>query len=284
MPMPLIIAHAEEKLLMHLSDIAPDRLHWRAAVLNGSQMQRTHRRMLRLREAHVSVYEIIKEADIAAFFCQNADIVFLFRYNAQQDSWPILQSIVRELLPYLDPGDIDFTTLFTFYNLETGFESLESRVRAMKHEEEQIAQETLQSYEWNPKAFLEAQKKRKLRRTKLAALIEDNYTMRQLAKTVLQPHYGVVLACNGYEGLEMYNNYAPDLVFLDIDIPHINGLQVLQTIMAADAQANVVMFSAHSEPENLQEAMRLGAKGFVTKPFTAEKVLQYARKAMDKAS
>lgn len=260
---------------------------WRAAVFHGSHMEKALKRMLRMRESEITLHAITKKSNIAAYCCADCDIVFLFS-DMLQDSWTVFQNIVKELLPHFDPDDIDYKSLFTFYHLRDAYDEVVQMVEAKKlsaQQEEQGggkmpgANQDFQSHEWKPKVFVRALKKRHGRNKPLAAIVEDDYTMRQLASGVLRLHYDVVSAGDGYMALELYNSCAPDLVFLDIEIPYIDGLAVLRKIIETDPYASVIMFSSHSRHDMLQQAMDLGAKGFVTKPFTAEKLLQYAKHA-----
>ena len=76
-----------------------------------------------------------------------------------------------------------------------------------------------------------------------------------------------------------YVNKAPDVLFLDIGLPDINGHDVLERLFKLDPQAYVVMFSGNGDRENVLKAVELGAKGFVGKPFTQEKLIQYIEKS-----
>ena len=76
-----------------------------------------------------------------------------------------------------------------------------------------------------------------------------------------------------------YVNKAPDVLFLDIGLPDINGHEVLEKLFKLDPDAYVVMFSGNGDKENIMKAVELGAKGFVGKPFSQEKLLQYIQKS-----
>jgi two-component system chemotaxis response regulator CheY len=64
----------------------------------------------------------------------------------------------------------------------------------------------------------------------------------------------------------------PDLVFLDIELPDINGQQLLQQIKAQDDKTQVVMITAHNTVDNVQLSINAGASGFIAKPFSAQRV------------
>jgi two-component system chemotaxis response regulator CheY len=69
------------------------------------------------------------------------------------------------------------------------------------------------------------------------------------------------------------------VLFLDIGLPDIDGLKVLERIFKLDPQAYVVMFSGNGSKEHIMRAVELGARGFVGKPFTKEKLFQYIEKS-----
>lgn len=71
-------------------------------------------------------------------------------------------------------------------------------------------------------------------------------------------------------------------MFLDINLPDISGHDVLARLRDIDPQIYAVMLSGHTQSENVMEALKMGAKGFVSKPFTKEKLLQYIAKCPKK--
>jgi two-component system chemotaxis response regulator CheY len=75
--------------------------------------------------------------------------------------------------------------------------------------------------------------------------------------------------------LHLYAMHAPDATFLDIELPDANGYTVLKQCVAADKAAFIVMLSANSVKEHILASLEEGAQGFVTKPFTKEKLIHY---------
>ena len=72
---------------------------------------------------------------------------------------------------------------------------------------------------------------------------------------------------------------APDAVLLNIGLPDASGLEVLKCIRALDPYAYVVMLTGQASRENVLQATQLGAKGFIGKPFTSEKLLSCIAKS-----
>lgn len=106
-------------------------------------------------------------------------------------------------------------------------------------------------------------------------IIEDDAFSLKLVSNVLQKKYPLTGLNSADRALETYARLAPDILFLDINLPDVTGHELLEKIMASDPSACVVMISGNSDMDNVTQAMKLGAKGFIAKPFTSEKLLQY---------
>ena len=77
---------------------------------------------------------------------------------------------------------------------------------------------------------------------------------------------------NGEEIVRHYNQLRPDITMLDINMPKKNGLEALAEILAINPQAFVVMVSAESTADNVQAALKAGAKGFIAKPYNSNRI------------
>lgn len=113
--------------------------------------------------------------------------------------------------------------------------------------------------------------------TEILVIEDDDFTAR-LVRNALKEQAGIHRAAEAVPALSAYASIAPDLVFLDINLPGISGHDLLEKILKHDPDAYVVMLSANADQANILHAMQCGAKGFVGKPFTKEKLLQYMRK------
>ena len=108
-------------------------------------------------------------------------------------------------------------------------------------------------------------------------LIDDSSLSRTVLKRALGNHNQFVEAEEGMRGLELYFLEHPDVVFLDLTMPGMNGLEVLAQIKQLDPHARVIVGTADIQTMTHQEALALGADGVITKPFTAEGVAQVVR-------
>ena len=79
---------------------------------------------------------------------------------------------------------------------------------------------------------------------------------------------------NGRIAVEMYTRLQPDLVLMDMVMPEMGGLDAVREIRALDPKARVAMCSAMGQQQLIDESLEAGALGFITKPFTAARVLE----------
>lgn len=77
-------------------------------------------------------------------------------------------------------------------------------------------------------------------------------------------------ATNGLEAVELYGKLRPDLVLLDITMPRQDGIEALRKIMAQDKGATVIVVSSVGHKEMVWKTLTLGAKSFVTKPYSSD--------------
>ena len=106
--------------------------------------------------------------------------------------------------------------------------------------------------------------------------VDDMLFMRTALKKILESSgYEIVgEAENGRDGVEKYKRTLPDIVTMDITMPDMDGLEALGKIKEINPDAKVVMVSAMGQEKNIFEAVKLGAKNFIVKPFKADKVLE----------
>ncbi len=111
-------------------------------------------------------------------------------------------------------------------------------------------------------------------------MIEDDAFSRRLVENVLQKTYSLTGLGEATYALETYARLAPDLLFLDINLPDVTGHELLEKILALDPDAQVIMLSGNCDRENITQAMSKGAKGFIAKPFTKDKLFQYIERCL----
>jgi two-component system chemotaxis response regulator CheY len=88
-------------------------------------------------------------------------------------------------------------------------------------------------------------------------------------------------ASNGEEAVELYQDKRPDVVLMDITMPKMDGLAALKQILKFDPQAKVIMCSALGQQSLIAQALQLGAKDFIVKPFREERVIAAIKAILD---
>ena len=113
-------------------------------------------------------------------------------------------------------------------------------------------------------------------------IVDDAAFMRKLLTDALVSggHEVVGEAGNGIEAVARWQELRPELTTLDITMPEKDGLAALAEIMAIDPSAKIIMCSALGQEAKVLEAVRLGAKDFVVKPFQPPRVLEAVDKAL----
>jgi two-component system nitrogen regulation response regulator NtrX len=111
-------------------------------------------------------------------------------------------------------------------------------------------------------------------------VVDDEQNIRWSLGLVLgDAGYRVVSAGDGVEALAAVEAEPPDAVFLDIELPKLNGMEVLRRLRTERPDLPVVMVTGHGTIERAVEATRLGALDFVEKPFSSDRILLLARNA-----
>ena len=99
--------------------------------------------------------------------------------------------------------------------------------------------------------------------------------------TALAEMIGIVLRTEGFEphfcedggtAVDAFRSAKPDLVLLDIEMPEMDGISAIRAILQASPGAKIVVCTAMSKHNQIQEAVAAGAKDFIVKPFRDEKV------------
>ncbi len=113
-------------------------------------------------------------------------------------------------------------------------------------------------------------------------VVDDDPGIRESFRLILEDDYDVVAVPDGREALETLRSYQVDLVLLDIRLPDLDGIEVLERIKALDEHVEVILVTAVQTVRTAVAAMKLGAFDYVTKPFEEEEFLSLVRRALEK--
>ncbi|MCZ7608550.1 MAG: sigma-54 dependent transcriptional regulator [Ignavibacterium sp.] len=120
---------------------------------------------------------------------------------------------------------------------------------------------------------------------KSVLIIDDELQICESIKMILEYEgYDVEFTTSANEGLEIFSSKDFAAVFLDIQMPELNGFEVLKKIKEQKQSASVIIISAHGSVENAIKATRLGAFDFLEKPIDRDKLLISVRNAAESAS
>ena len=106
-------------------------------------------------------------------------------------------------------------------------------------------------------------------------IVDDNADIRTLLRTILQPHYQLLEAADGQEGLRVAHEQVPDLIVSDVMMPVMNGLEFCQQIKTdfVTSHIPVILLTARALNKHQIEGYESGADAYITKPFQADLLL-----------
>lgn len=107
-------------------------------------------------------------------------------------------------------------------------------------------------------------------------LVDDASFIRTLLRRIVEEngHEVVGEACNGLEALVKHRELNPDLIFMDITMPEMDGISTIKEIRLTDDKVKIVVCSAMSQKRMVLEAVKSGADDFIEKPFKEEKIIE----------
>ena len=113
-------------------------------------------------------------------------------------------------------------------------------------------------------------------------VVDDEHSVRwAFDKAFRKAGYDTALAENGLAGLELFKEYRPDLTFIDIRMPKMDGLQLLTKIKEIEPGAQIVVMTAYTDMETTITAMKLGAYDFLSKPFDINECMLLVSRAIN---
>lgn len=106
-------------------------------------------------------------------------------------------------------------------------------------------------------------------------LVDDSEFMRKLLKKFLTPKHTIVgEADDGIVAVERFDEWNPEVVLMDIVMPHMDGITATRHITRAHPEVKVIMCTSIGEEKKVKAAIEAGAVGYVTKPFHGPNVLK----------
>lgn len=120
---------------------------------------------------------------------------------------------------------------------------------------------------------------------KISVMIADDHVlMREGLKQLLELENDIdviVQAGDGKEAVDRAVEYNPDVILLDINMPNMNGIDVLRRLKDLGVKSNIIMLTIHEDKEYLFETMKIGADGYVLKDSDADSLIKAIRNVND---
>ena len=113
-------------------------------------------------------------------------------------------------------------------------------------------------------------------------IVDDEENIRALLKGILSDVAEVYEAENGKKGLAMFQEHKPDLILLDIMLPDISGVELLQEIREKNSDVKIIMITAYETIKSVIEIMNIKISGYITKPFIVKDVRERVKKLLEK--
>ena len=102
-------------------------------------------------------------------------------------------------------------------------------------------------------------------------LVDDSKMARKMTnkvlKAIINDEFEIIEATNGEEAVAKYKEYCPDICFMDLTMPQLDGFEATKQICEFDRDAKIVVISADIQEKSLQKAKQMGALGFIKKPI-----------------
>lgn len=281
---------AERRLFTLIEDLKVSAPTYRCAVFRLSLLPQcpdnAHEIIMHLSE------QLIDDKKQNVFICDDKDIFILSRHFTQKLFDKLLShpTLVNWLVsPKGEPAHLfevgpDGDIIQVILQPKIDIKEHRAEEAAQKQQElELILLENRKERALNPDLSLESidsiQERRAKHQKPHILIVEDDPFTQKLVKKALDRLYEVLIAGNGAQAIQLYVRHAPDILFLDIGLPDVDGLKVLERIKQLDQQAYIVMLSGNTQKENVLEAVSRGAGGFVAKPFPKMKLEAYVRKS-----
>lgn len=225
----------------------------------------------------------ITDNDAQIYLCSDGDICIVSPVLPAKEGNRFILDIVEQLKIPADDSWVSYNDVAHLLpKLTTTVAQKLQKHRMAENEKRKIAEQ--QRHERKRQSILNQttianiasiSTRRANRETPELMIIEDDVFSSKLVENVLQKKFTMTSLKEATYALDTYARIAPDLLFLDINLPDVTGHELLERILAMDPNAYVVMLSGNADQKNITQAMAKGAKGFIAKPFTKEKLFQY---------
>jgi two-component system, chemotaxis family, chemotaxis protein CheY len=279
-----IINYNAEKLLLALLEQSEQHPTLRGALYFRSSVRK---RQPQEDEVLLIVRPLLQDKQAAIYFFHDGDLVITW-CGVQKI---ILQDLCKRLYAHFQFSEKE--TLHTYYDFNAHGEDLrllcKRKLNMLSPESNQalsadgkelllqfVSPSSPATLDATPEQIIFFQnivKMRKERKRLEMLVVEDQPFSNKLLVSLLDRIGKTYSALNAERALEMYLSHAPDIVFLDIEMPDASGHELTLSIRKFDPDAYIIMVTANHYVEDVKRAKNNGAKGFVAKPYSKQKIL-----------
>lgn len=113
-------------------------------------------------------------------------------------------------------------------------------------------------------------------------IVDDAMFMRKVIRDLLveNNYTDLIEAGSGQEAVNLFNVERPDLIIMDITMPGFDGIETIRVLKQIEDNITILMCSAMGQEAMVHEALKLGAKDFIVKPFKPERMLQAVKRLL----
>jgi CheY-like chemotaxis protein len=116
--------------------------------------------------------------------------------------------------------------------------------------------------------------------TRILVIDDSMYQRNKVRRTVAEAGYELLEATNGREGLEIVATHTPDCILLDLIMPEMDGIEVLQALHNQWEHIPAIVLTADIQENTRQQCLKLGAVAFINKPLQEAEMLQAIKQAI----
>ncbi len=215
--------------------------------------------------------------DCSLFFCADGD-VFIWWNGQASETIGQIEKTLRNALKIEDPiglfrqydGAIQRKVLQQVCREKIQIRIEKEGTAAPLTEEEKQA---LSKQQWE--TFAHARKKRNGRTKPEIMIVEDVEITRKLLRAIIGNQYVCHMAADGAEAVKLYTENAPDIVFLDVELPDCSGHDLASLFGKNDPDAYLIMATANHYESDINAAKENKVKGYAVKPLTLEKIKKF---------
>jgi CheY-like chemotaxis protein len=233
---------------------------------------------------------LLHERDAQLYFCHNGDLLILWRSHLKETRDALIHIFMQYYKEPLEPFDPE--RLFIFYDTHAQGEDLRLMLRAKVKEKAlsplttppsapptaPISMPTLPP--WQPALSIEQQRAlhmallaRADRNSPEILIVEDQEFSRRLLSSLFEKKFRYYAAKNAQQAAGFFALHAPDIAFLDIELPDVDGHRLAALFKQYDPQCCIVMVTGNNHVKDVEMAKANKVQGFIVKPYNKQKIM-----------